>query len=70
MTGELERPAIPIEVDLLLELLERRDDLVRAIQTGTVSGSWDQVMGPFDALMVAIKRLEEGVANAARDRAS
>jgi hypothetical protein len=39
----------------------RRDDLVRAITAGMASGEWDQVMGPFDGLLAAIKRLEESM---------
>jgi hypothetical protein len=50
--------AVPVEAELLRELLGRRDDLVQAIATGMESGDWDAVMGPFDALLLAIKRLE------------
>jgi len=34
-------------------------ELVRAITAGMASGEWDQVMGPFDGLLSAIKGLEE-----------
>jgi hypothetical protein len=30
------------------------------------SGEWDQVMGPFEGLLVAIKRLEENLEAAER----
>ena len=52
-------PAMPVDVAVLRDLLERRDELVRAITAGTASGDWDQVMAPFDRLLAAIKRLEE-----------
>jgi hypothetical protein len=52
---------IPVEVAVLRDLLARRDDLVRAITAGTASGDWDQVMAPFEGLLVAIKQLEESV---------
>jgi hypothetical protein len=54
-------PRVAVDMDALWDLLRRRDDLVRAITAGMTSGDWDQVMAPFDALLVAIKRLEEGV---------
>jgi len=50
---------IPVDDSLLTELLVRRDELVRAIKAGMASGAWDQVMAPFEALLVAIKLLEE-----------
>jgi hypothetical protein len=52
-------PTIPVEIAILQDLLLRRDALVRAITAGMDSGEWEQVMGPFEGLMVAIKRLEE-----------
>ncbi len=52
---------IPVEAAIVQDLLERRDELVRAITVGMASGDWDQVMGPFDGLLAAIKRLEEGL---------
>ena len=51
-------PTIPVDVAVLRDLLVRRDELVRAITTGMASGDWDQVMVPFDGLLVAIKQLE------------
>lgn len=51
-------PTIPVDVTALRDLLVRRDNLVRAITTGMASGDWDQVMAPFDGLLVAIKQLE------------
>ncbi len=54
-------PMVQVDVTVLQDLLLRRDELVRAITTGMASGEWDQVMGPFDELLVAIKRLEEGL---------
>jgi hypothetical protein len=54
-------PMIPIESEILQDLLARRDELVRAITAGMTSGEWDQVMAPFDQLLAAIKRLEEGL---------
>lgn len=59
-------PVIPVDGAVLEELLARRDDLVRAITVGMASGDWDQVMPPFEALLVALKRLEEGLAAAKR----
>ncbi len=52
---------IPVEAAVLRDLLARRDDLVRAITAGTASGDWDQVMAPFEGLLVAIKQLEESL---------
>jgi hypothetical protein len=52
---------IGIEDDLLRDLLGRRDALVQAITAGMNSGEWEQVIAPFDALLVAIKRLEEAM---------
>jgi len=54
-------PTIAVEVELLLELLVRRDALVRAITAGMASGEWDEVMGAFDELLVALKRLENSL---------
>ncbi len=50
-----------VDAALVQDLLGRRDELVRAITAGMASGEWDQVMGPFDGLLAAIKRLEESV---------
>ncbi len=52
---------IPVDAAIVQDLLARRDELVRAITAGMASGEWDQVMGPFDGLLAAIKRLEEGL---------
>ena len=51
-------PTIPVDLTLLRDLLARRDDLVRAITAGMASGDWEQVMAPFEGLMVELKRLE------------
>lgn len=52
---------IAVEVAVLRDLLARRDELVRAITAALASGEWDQVMAPFDGLLLAIRRLEEGL---------
>jgi len=52
-------PKVTVEEELLRVLLGQRDALVRAITAGMQSGEWDQVMGPFNELLIAIKRLEE-----------
>jgi hypothetical protein len=52
---------VRVDAALFQDLLMRRDDLVRAITAGMASGEWDQVMGPFDGLLAAIKRLEESM---------
>ena len=52
---------VEIEEDLLRILLGHRDALVQAITAGMQSGEWDQVMGPFNELLIAIKRLEEAM---------
>ena len=57
---------VSVEATLLQELLVRRDELVQAITAGIASGEWDQVMGPFDRLLVALKRLEESLGAAGR----
>jgi len=51
-------PPIPVDDAVLQHLLARRDELVRAITAGMDSGDWDQVMAPFEGLLVAIKQLE------------
>ncbi len=50
---------VSVDAAMVRDLLARRDELVRAITAGMASGEWDQVMGPFDGLLSAIKRLEE-----------
>jgi hypothetical protein len=57
-------PTISVEADLLRELLVRRDELVQVITAGLASQEWDRVMPAFDALLLAIKRLEEGLERA------
>lgn len=52
---------IPVDALALEDLLARRDELVRAITAGMASGDWDQVMVPFEGLLVAIKQLEESL---------
>jgi hypothetical protein len=54
-------PVVPIDASVLGALLTRRDELVRAITAGMASGDWDQVMAPFEGLLVAIKQLEESL---------
>jgi len=54
-------PTVPVDAEALQDLLARRDQLVRAITAGMTSGDWDQVMAPFEELLAAIKRLEEGL---------
>ncbi len=53
--------AIPVDASVLEDLLARRDELVQAITRGMASGDWDQVMAPFEGLLVAIKQLEESL---------
>jgi hypothetical protein len=56
------KPAtVRVDAAAVRDLLARRDELVWAITAGMASGEWDQVMGPFDGLLAAIKRLEESV---------
>jgi alkylhydroperoxidase/carboxymuconolactone decarboxylase family protein YurZ len=50
---------VSVDAAMVRDLLARRDELVRAITAGMASGAWDQVMGPFDGLLSAIKGLEE-----------
>lgn len=54
-------PTIAVDVAILQDLLARRDELVRAITAGMASEEWDQVMAPFEGLLVAIKQLEESL---------
>jgi len=62
-------PTVEIEEDLLRTLLGHRDALVQAITAGMQSGEWDQVMGPFNELLIAIKRLEEAMPRGERPSA-
>jgi hypothetical protein len=50
-----------VEAELVLELLGRRDALVRAITAGMASDDWDEVMRAFDGLLLALKRLEDSL---------
>jgi hypothetical protein len=59
-------PTVPVDTEALQDLLVQRDRLVRAIMAGMASGDWDQVMAPFEALLTAIKRLEEGLGTTIR----
>ena len=59
-------PAIAVDASILGALLTRRDELVHAITTAMGSGDWDQVMAPFEGLLVAIKQLEESLDTAKR----
>ncbi len=59
-------PTVRVDPAVVQDLLARRDELVRAITVGMASGEWDQVMGPFDGLLAAIKRLEESVSVSGR----
>ena len=54
-------PAIAVDASIVGVLLTRRDELVSAITTAMASGDWDQVMAPFEGLLVAIKQLEESL---------
>ena len=70
-TGEKREgmPKVEIEEDLLRIMLRHRDALVQAITAGMQSGEWDQVMGPFNELLIAIKRLEEAMPRGERPSA-
>jgi hypothetical protein len=52
---------VSVDATIVQEVLARRDELVRAITAGMASGQWEQVMGPFEGLMVALKQLEQTV---------
>jgi hypothetical protein len=52
---------VSVDVEQLRELLGRRDALVHSLAAGAASGDWDPVMRAFDALLLAIARLEEGL---------
>lgn len=52
---------IPVDASVLGDLLARRDELIQAITSGMASGDWDQVMAPFEGLLLAIKQLEESL---------
>ncbi len=63
-------PTISIDVTILQELLLRKEELVRSITAGMASGDWDQVMGAFDGLLVAIRRIEESLETTERKTTS
>ena len=63
-------PTIPIDVTILQDLLASKEELVRSITAGMTSGEWDQVMGAFDSLLVAIQRIEEATQAGRRNAAS
>jgi hypothetical protein len=63
-------PKISIEAAILQDLLLRKEELVRSITAGMASGEWEQVMGAFDGLLVAIKRIEETLEAAGRNPGS
>jgi hypothetical protein len=52
---------IAVETEVVLEVLGRRDALIRAITAGMTSGEWDEVMRSFDGLLQALKMLEESL---------
>ena len=61
---------ISIDVTILRDLLLRKEELVRSITAGMASGEWDQVMGAFDGLLVAIQRIEESLETEGRKTTS
>lgn len=63
-------PKISIEAAILQDLLVRKEELVRSITAGMASGEWEQVMGAFDGLLVAITRIEETLEAAGRNAES
>ena len=63
-------PKIAVDVAILQDLLARRNELVRAITAGMASEEWDQVMAPFEGLLVAIKQLEESLETGQRQISS
>ena len=63
-------PKISIEAAILQDLLVRKEELVRSITAGMASGEWEQVMGAFDGLLVAITRIEESLEAAGRNAES
>jgi hypothetical protein len=60
--------AIPIEEEMLQELLLRKATLVQAITTAMASGTWEPVMPAFDDLLGTITRIEGALAAAAKAR--
>lgn len=62
--------SISIDEAILRDLLLRKEELVRSITAGMASGEWDLVMGAFDGLLVAIKRIEESLETQGRKTGS
>jgi hypothetical protein len=54
--------AIPIEEEILQELLLRKAALIQAITTAMTSGTWESVMPAFDDLLGTIARIERAFA--------
>ncbi len=52
---------VHVDAAALHDLLNRRDELVRAIATGVQSEDWNSVMRAFDGLLAAIARLEDSL---------
>jgi hypothetical protein len=52
---------VAVDVEILQDLLGRRDALVHALAAGAASGDWDPVMHAFDRLLLAVARLEEAL---------
>lgn len=59
------KATVPVDLDLLKELLARRDLLVQAIAAGATSDAWEPVLDAFDGLLAALARLEESVGQSA-----
>lgn len=59
-------PTVQVDVEVLRELLGRRDELIRAITAGICEENWDPVMQAFDGLLAAFVRLEGSVGPALR----
>lgn len=55
---------VPLDARLLAELFGCRDALVQAIQAGAVSGQWEPAMPAFDALLAAIREVEQAAGSA------
>ncbi len=60
--------AIPIEEEILQELLLRKAALIQAITTAMTSGTWESVMPAFDDLLGTIARIEGALAAAGKGR--
>jgi hypothetical protein len=55
------KTSIPVDPDLLEEILARRDVLVQAIAAGATSDAWEPVLEAFDGLLATLARLEESL---------